>query len=82
MDWTYIEKRRWKHHQSCTGLESTKETEEGAPHRELEENVHVSTEGKNIIWMECKTTGKEQRERERDFLEKIDDMQELQESFL
>ena len=46
MDWTYIEERRWKHHQSCKRVKSTGgNRREGTQKTELEPNLHDRTEG-------------------------------------
>ena len=64
MDWSYTEERRWKvkHRQSCTGVESTGETEERTPHTELEENAHVRAEGEKHHVDGMQENGKEQDE--------------------
>ena len=62
MDWTYTEERRWKHRQSCVGMEPTGETEERAPHTELEENTHGRAESKKHHVDRMQENGKEQDE--------------------
>ena len=62
MDWSYTEERRWKHRQSCTGVESTGETEERTPHTELEENAHVRAEGEKHRVDRMQENDKEQGE--------------------
>ena len=62
MDWTYTEERRWKHCQSCTGVESVGKTGERVPHTELEENVHDRAEGKKHHVDGMQENGKEQEE--------------------
>ena len=61
MDWSYTEERRWKHRQSCTGVESTGKTEERTSHTELE-NAHVRAEGENHHVDGMQENGKEQYE--------------------
>ena len=61
MNWSYIEERRWKHRQSCTGVESTGETEERTPHTELE-NLHDRDEGEKHHVDEMQENGNEQDE--------------------
>ena len=60
MHWTYTENRRWKHHQSITGVESTRETEERAPHTELEEKTNFRAESKKHHKNEMQENIKEQ----------------------
>ena len=62
IDWSYTKERKWKHRQSCTGVESTGETEERTPHTELEENVHVRAEDDKHHVDGMQENGKEQYE--------------------
>ena len=62
MDWLHTEERRWKHRQSCTGVESTGETEERVPHTELEENAQDRAEGEKHHVDGMQENGKEQDE--------------------
>ena len=62
MDWTHTKERRWKHRQSCVGMESTGETEERATHTELEKNTHGRAESKKHHVDRIQENGKEQDE--------------------
>ena len=62
MNWTYTEKRIWKHRQSCSGVEPTGETEERAPHTELEENTHGRAESEKHHVDRMQKNAKEQDE--------------------
>ena len=64
MDWTYTEERRWKHRQRSIGVEPTGETEERAPHTELEENTHGRAESKKHHVDRMQENGNEQGEME------------------
>ena len=57
-----VRKEDGKHRQSCTGVESTGETEERAPHTGLEENAHDRAEGEKHQVDEMQENGKEQDE--------------------
>ena len=57
--WTYTEERRWKHCQSCTGVETTEETEERTPHIGLEKNAHDGAEGEKLHVDGMQENGKE-----------------------
>ena len=58
MDWTYTEERRWKHRQSCVGMEPTGETEDRAPTQSWSRTRMAELKAKNITWTECKKTAK------------------------